>query len=354
MTQPNPDLRKALDLALAKIDKDFGKGSAIVGENYRQDGIEVVSTGALPLDIALGIGGIPLGRVTEITGPEASGKTTFCYAVIAQAQKEGGICAFIDTEHAFDPAYAKRVGVDVENLVISQPDNAEQALDIAITLVNSGAMKVIVFDSVAAMVPRAELQGEMGDSSVGLQARLMSKALRTLTPALNRNNTAMIFTNQIREKIGVMFGSPETSPGGRALKFYASIRLDIRRIGQVKEGTDIVGNETRVKVIKNKLASPFKQVEFRIRYGEGFDTPSILLEMGQEVGMVKKSGAFFELLESGHGGKIQGMANARAWLVENPVYMEKLDNRIRAHYLEGVEVTPDEPITEEMPDDPDF
>ncbi len=288
------DKSKALDAALSQIERTFGKGSIMrLGKNDKSMDVETVSTGSLGLDIALGIGGLPRGRVVEIYGPESSGKTTLALHCLAEAQKKGGICAFIDAEHALDPIYARKLGVNVDDLLISQPDAGEQALEIADTLVRSGAVDVLVIDSVAALVPRAELEGEMGDSQPGLQARLMSQALRKLTASINRSNTMVIFINQIRMKIGVMYGSPETTTGGHALKFYASVRLDIRRIGAIKERDEVVGNQTRVKVVKNKLAPPFKQVEFDIMYGEGVSKSGELVDLGVKAGVVEKSGAWF-------------------------------------------------------------
>src|SRR5499427_6153299 len=288
------DKSKALDAALSQIERNFGKGSIMrLGKANRSMDVETVSTGSLGLDIALGIGGLPRGRVVEIYGPESSGKTTLALHCLAEAQKKGGICAFIDAEHALDPIYARKLGVNVDELLISQPDAGEQALEIADTLVRSGAIDVLVIDSVAALVPRAELEGEMGDSQPGLQARLMSQALRKLTASINRSNTMVVFINQIRMKIGVMYGSPETTTGGNALKFYASVRLDIRRIGVIKEREEVVGNQTRVKVVKNKLAPPFKQVEFDIMYGEGISKTGELVDLGVKAGVVEKSGAWF-------------------------------------------------------------
>ncbi|MCX7320372.1 MAG: recombinase RecA, partial [Hyphomicrobiales bacterium] len=288
------DKSKALAAALSQIERQFGKGSVMkLGKNDRSMDIEVISTGSLGLDIALGVGGLPRGRVVEIYGPESSGKTTLALHCVAEAQKKGGICAFIDAEHALDPVYARKLGVNVDELLISQPDHGEQALEIADTLVRSGAVDILIVDSVAALVPRAELEGEMGDALPGLQARLMSQALRKLTASINKSNTMVIFINQIRMKIGVMYGSPETTTGGNALKFYASVRLDIRRIGAIKERDEVVGNSTRVKVVKNKLAPPFKQVEFDIMYGEGVSKMGELVDLGVKAGIVEKSGAWF-------------------------------------------------------------
>jgi recombination protein RecA len=319
---------KALDAALAQIERAFGKGSIMkLGQRETLE-IEAISTGSLSLDIALGIGGLPKGRIVEIYGPESSGKTTLALHCVAEAQKKGGTCAFIDAEHAMDPGYAKKLGVDVENLLISQPDAGEQALEIADTLVRSGAIDVLVIDSVAALVPKAELEGEMGDSLPGLQARLMSQALRKLTASISKSNTLVIFINQIRMKIGVMFGNPETTTGGNALKFYASVRLDIRRIGAIKEREDVVGNQTRVKVVKNKVAPPFKVVEFDIMYGEGVSKVGELVDLGVKAGIVEKSGSWF----SYDGQRIgQGRENAKTFLREHPEVADKIEHAIRAN-----------------------
>jgi recombination protein RecA len=321
------DKSKALDAALSQIERNFGKGSIMrLGKNSKSMDVETVSTGSLGLDIALGIGGLPRGRVVEIYGPESSGKTTLALHCLAEAQKKGGICAFIDAEHALDPIYARKLGVNVDDLLISQPDAGEQALEIADTLVRSGAVDVLVIDSVAALVPRAELEGEMGDSQPGLQARLMSQALRKLTASINRSNTMVIFINQIRMKIGVMYGSPETTTGGHALKFYASVRLDIRRIGAIKERDEVVGNQTRVKVVKNKLAPPFKQVEFDIMYGEGVSKNGELIDLGVKAGVVEKSGAWFSYDSQRIG---QGRENAKLFLKDNPDIAAKIEIAIR-------------------------
>jgi recombination protein RecA len=321
------DKSKALDAALSQIERNFGKGSIMrLGKNDKSMDIDTVSTGSLGLDIALGIGGLPRGRVVEIYGPESSGKTTLALHVLAEAQKNGGICAFIDAEHALDPIYARKLGVNVDDLLISQPDAGEQALEIADTLVRSGAVDVLVIDSVAALVPRAELEGEMGDSQPGLQARLMSQALRKLTASINRSHTMVIFINQIRMKIGVMYGSPETTTGGHALKFYASVRLDIRRIGAIKERDEVVGNQTRVKVVKNKLAPPFKQVEFDIMYGEGVSKTGELIDLGVKAGVVEKSGAWFSYDSQRIG---QGRENAKAFLKANPDIAAKIETAVR-------------------------
>ncbi len=320
------DREKALEAALAQIDRAFGKGSAMKLGSREAIEIEAVSTGSLGLDIALGIGGLPRGRIVEIFGPESSGKTTLALHAIAEAQKTGGTAAFIDAEHALDPIYAKKLGVNIDQLIVSQPDTGEQALEIADTLVRSNAVDVLVIDSVAALVPRAEIEGEMGDSHVGLQARLMSQALRKITGSINRSHCLVIFINQIRMKIGVMYGSPETTTGGNALKFYASVRLDIRRTGQVKDREDIVGNATRVKVVKNKVAPPFKQVEFDIMYGEGISKNGEILDLGVKAGLVEKSGAWFSYDSIRIG---QGRENAKNWLKDNPEMAAKLEQQIR-------------------------
>jgi recombination protein RecA len=321
------DKSKALDAALSQIERNFGKGSIMrLGKNNKSMDVDTVSTGSLGLDIALGIGGLPRGRVVEIYGPESSGKTTLALHCLAEAQKKGGICAFIDAEHALDPIYARKLGVNVDDLLISQPDTGEQALEIADTLVRSGAVDVLVIDSVAALVPRAELEGEMGDSQPGLQARLMSQALRKLTASINRSNTMVIFINQIRMKIGVMYGSPETTTGGHALKFYASVRLDIRRIGAIKERDEVVGNQTRVKVVKNKLAPPFKQVEFDIMYGEGISKMGEIIDLGVKAGVVEKSGAWFSYDSQRIG---QGRENAKVFLKANPDIATKIETMVR-------------------------
>jgi recombination protein RecA len=325
---------KALDMALAGIEKQFGKGSVMKMGEKTTLGIETVPTGALALDLALGVGGLPRGRVVEIYGPESSGKSTLAMHVVAEAQRNGGICAYVDAEHAMDPIYARAIGVDVDELLISQPDTGEQALEITDMLVRSGALDVIVIDSVAALTPRAEIEGDMGDSHVGLQARLMSQALRKLTANLNKTNTICIFINQLREKIGVMFGSPETTPGGRALKFYSSVRLDIRRIESIKDGVEIVGNRTRVKVVKNKVAPPFKQAEFDIMYGKGISREGSLLDIGVDLGFVKKSGAWYTYEGEQLG---QGRENAKSFLVDNPEIMVEVSERILKQVGIGVD-----------------
>ncbi|MGB4951845.1 MAG: recombinase RecA [Rhizobiaceae bacterium] len=321
------DKSKALDAALSQIERAFGKGSIMkLGKNEQVVEIETISTGSLGLDIALGVGGLPKGRIIEIYGPESSGKTTMALHTIAEAQKKGGICAFVDAEHALDPIYARKLGVNLEDLLISQPDTGEQALEIADTLVRSGAIDVLVIDSVAALTPRAEIEGEMGDSLPGLQARLMSQALRKLTASISRSNTMVIFINQLRMKIGVMFGSPETTTGGNALKFYASVRLDIRRIGAVKDRDEVVGNQTRVKVVKNKLAPPFKQVEFDIMYGEGVSKTGELVDLGVKAGIVEKSGAWFSYNSERLG---QGRENAKLFLKDNPSVAAEIELALR-------------------------
>ena len=321
------DKSKALSAALSQIERQFGKGSVMkLGKNDRSMDIETVSSGSIGLDIALGVGGLPKGRIVEIYGPESSGKTTLALHCVAEAQKRGGICAFIDAEHALDPVYARKLGVNIDDLLISQPDTGEQALEICDTLVRSGAVEVMVVDSVAALVPRAELEGEMGDNQPGMQARLMSQALRKLTASISRSNTMVIFINQIRMKIGVMYGSPETTTGGNALKFYASVRLDIRRIGAIKERDEVVGNQTRVKVVKNKLAPPFKQVEFDIMYGEGVSKMGEIIDLGVKAGIVEKSGSWFSHDSQRIG---QGRENAKAFLRNNPDIASRIEAAIR-------------------------
>jgi recombination protein RecA len=316
---------KALEMAMGQIEKQFGKGSIMRMGDKTSMAIEVVSTGALALDIALGVGGLPRGRIVEIYGPESSGKSTLAMHVVAEAQRNGGICAYVDAEHAMDPIYAAAIGVNVDDLLISQPDTGEQALEIADTLVRSGALDVLVIDSVAALTPRAEIEGEMGDSHVGLQARLMSQALRKMTASLSRSNTVAVFINQLREKIGVMYGSPETQPGGRALKFYSSVRLDIRRIESIKDGAEVVGNRTRVKVVKNKCSAPFKQSEFDIMYGRGISREGSLLDVAVDLGFVKKSGAWFTYEGEQLG---QGRENAKQFLTEHPEVMVEINEKI--------------------------
>ncbi len=326
-TKPDLEKNKALDAAMAQIERAFGKGSIMrMGAKGGNEAIEVIPSGSLGLDLALGIGGLPRGRVIEIYGPESSGKTTLALHAIAEAQKRGGVCAFVDAEHALDPIYARKLGVDIDNLLISQPDTGEQGLEIADTLVRSGSIDVLVIDSVAALVPRAELEGEMGDSHVGLHARLMSQALRKITGSVARSNTMLIFLNQIRLKIGVMFGNPETTTGGNALKFYASIRMEIRRTGSIKEREEVTGNHTRVKVVKNKLAPPFRQVEFDIMFGEGISKAGELIDLGVKAGVVEKSGAWFSYDSTRIG---QGRENAKQYLRDNPKTAEAIEKKIR-------------------------
>lgn len=324
------DKLKALDAAISQIEKQYGKGSVMkLGDESNRMNVETVPTGALSLDIALGLGGLPKGRIIEIYGPESSGKTTVALHAVAEVQKRGGIAGFIDAEHALDPAYAKNIGVDIDNLYISQPDNGEQALEITETMVRSGAVDIVIVDSVAALVPKAEIDGDMGDSHVGLQARLMSQALRKLTAAINRSNCIVIFINQLREKVGVMFGNPETTTGGRALKFYSSVRLDVRRIESLKQGGEIVGNRTRIKVVKNKVAPPFKEAEFDIMFGEGISKEGDILDLASELGIVNKSGAWYAY----NGDKIgQGRENAKTYLKENPQVCQEIEEKVRAHY----------------------
>ena len=330
----NMDRQKALEAALAQIDRAFGKGSAMKLGSREAMEIEAISTGSLGLDIALGIGGLPRGRIIEIYGPESSGKTTLALHAIAEAQKNGGTAAFVDAEHALDPVYAKKLGVDIDELIVSQPDTGEQALEIVDTLVRSNAIDVLVVDSVAALVPRAEIEGEMGDSHVGLQARLMSQALRKLTGSISKSRCMVIFINQVRMKIGVMYGNPETTTGGNALKFYASVRLDIRRTGQIKDKEDIIGNTTKVKVVKNKVAPPFKQIEFDIMYGEGISKVGEILDLGVKAGIVEKAGAWFSYDSVRIG---QGRENSKTFLKQNPEMMERLEKAIRGKTAEVAE-----------------
>ena len=333
----NDDQKKALDAVLKQLDKQYGKGSVMrLGDKPAQTNIPAVSTGSLGLDIALGIGGLPLGRIVEIYGPESSGKTTLTLQVIAEAQKQGGTAAFIDAEHALDPIYAKKLGVDTENLYVTQPDTGEQALEITDALVRSGAFSVIVIDSVAALTPKAEIEGEMGDSHMGLQARLMSQALRKLTANIQKANTLVIFINQIRMKIGVMFGSPETTTGGNALKFYASVRMDIRRIGSIKDGDEVLGNQTRVKVVKNKVSPPFKQAEFEILYGQGISRSGEIIQLGVDAGLIDKSGAWY----SYNGEKIgQGKEKVRTFLNEHPEIAEHIEAQLREKFIGSDQAT---------------
>ncbi len=326
--------KKALDAAIAKLEKDFGKGAVMkLGESGAHVSVETVPTGCLSLDLALGLGGVPKGRIVEIYGPESSGKTTVALHMIAEVQKRGGIAGFIDAEHALDPVYAKNIGVDIDELYISQPDSGDQALEITETMVRSGAMDIIVVDSVAALVPKQEIEGDMGDSHVGLQARLMSQALRKLTPVISKSNCVVIFINQLREKVGVMFGNPETTTGGRALKFYSSVRMDVRRIETLKQSGEMVGNRTRVKIVKNKIAPPFKEAEFDIMFGKGISKEGDILDLATKLDLVNKSGAWYAY----NGDKIgQGRENAKIYLGQHPEIMEELEEKIRAHYhLDG-------------------
>ena len=344
------DKKEALDNALRQIEKDFGKGSIMrLGDAKANMNVEVISTGILPLDIALGVGGVPRGRIVEVYGPESSGKTTVTLHMIAEAQKAGGIAAFIDAEHALDPVYAQKLGVDIDELLVSQPDTGEQALDIVEALVRSGAIDIIVVDSVAALVPKAEIDGDMGDSHVGLQARLMSQAMRKLTGIISKSRTTAVFINQIREKVGVIFGNPETTTGGRALKFYASVRLDVRKIDTLKQGQDVIGNRTRIKVVKNKVAPPFKQAEFDIMYGEGVSKLSSIVDMGVEMDIIDKSGAWF----SYNGARLgQGKENAKAALAEQPELLAEIESRIRTSLMAPVveEQMDEAPASEEAQD----
>lgn len=331
----NEDKKKALDAAIAKLEKDFGKGTVMkLGDPAAQVSVETIPTGSLSLDIALGLGGVPRGRVVEIYGPESSGKTTVALHMISEVQKKGGIAGFIDAEHALDPVYARNIGVDIDELYISQPDSGDQALEIAETMARSGAMDIIVIDSVAALVPKQEIEGDMGDSHVGLQARLMSQALRKLTPVISKSNCVVIFINQLREKVGVMFGNPETTTGGRALKFYSSVRMDVRRIETLKQSGEMVGNRTRVKIVKNKIAPPFKEAEFDIMFGKGISKEGDILDLAVKCDLVSKSGAWFAY----NGDKIgQGRENAKTYLSEHPEIMEELEQKIRVHYHIGAE-----------------
>ena len=331
--------KKDLSNALTQIERAYGKGAIMRMGSENRVAVAAISTGAVNLDAAIGIGGVPRGRISEIYGPESSGKTTICLQVIANAQRSGGIAAFIDAEHALDIGYARKLGVDVDNLLVSQPDTGEQALEIAEVLIRSNAIDVVVIDSVAALVPRAEIEGEMGDTHVGLQARLMSQALRKLTGAVNRSRTSVIFTNQIREKVGVMFGSPETTSGGRALKFYASLRMDIRRIGAIKDGQDVIGNRTRVKVVKNKVAPPFRQAEFDILYNEGVSHLALLVDLGSEMDVIEKSGAWYSYGDMRLG---QGKENAKNFLAENPDVAAEVDTRVKAALGMGDDPEPEE------------
>ncbi len=345
----NEDKKKALDAAIAKLEKDFGKGTVMkLGDPKAQVAVETIPTGSLSLDLALGLGGVPRGRIVEVYGPESSGKTTVALHMIAEVQKRGGIAGFIDAEHALDPVSAKNIGVDIDELYISQPDSGDQALEITETMVRSGAMDIIVVDSVAALVPKQEIEGDMGDSHVGLQARLMSQALRKLTPVISKSNCVVIFINQLREKVGVMFGNPETTTGGRALKFYASIRMDVRRIETLKQSGDMVGNRTRVKVVKNKIAPPFKEAEFDIMFGKGISREGDILDLAVELKLVSKSGAWFDY----NGDKIgQGRENAKTYLKEHPDVMEELEKKIRSHYNIGEDAQLEDKNVKPMPKD---
>ena len=334
MVNENPEKKKALEIAMGQIEKQFGKGSVMKLGDFQAMNIEAIPTGALGLDIALGIGGVPRGRIVEIYGPESSGKTTLALHVIAEAQKMNGEAAFIDAEHALDPVYAKHLGVDIDNLIVSQPDTGEQALEITEALIRSGALDVIVVDSVAALVPKAEIDGDMGDSHIGLQARLMSQALRKLAGAINKSKTVLIFINQLREKVGIMFGNPETTTGGRALKYYASVRLDIRKIENIKQDGEVVGNRARVKVVKNKVAPPFREAEFDIVYGKGISKEGNILDIGVNLDIVEKSGSWF----SYNGERIgQGRENVKNYLRENPEMMKEIEEKIRSKFSEAFE-----------------
>jgi recombination protein RecA len=349
MAEKNEEKLKALDLAISQIDRQFGKGSVMrLGDSKETSSVPAISTGSISLDVALGVGGVPRGRVVEVYGPESSGKTTLALHIIAEAQKAGGIAAFVDAEHAMDPKYAKALGVDTDDLLVSQPDTGEQALEITETLVRSGALDVIVIDSVAALVPRAEIEGEMGDAQMGLQARLMSQALRKLTGAISKSKTCVVFINQIREKIGVMFGNPETTTGGRALKFYSSVRIDIRRIGAIKDGTDIIGNRTKAKVVKNKIAPPFKDAEFDIMYGKGISKAGDLLDLGVELGIIEKSGTWYSYGEDRIG---QGRENVKRFLEEpeNKDIFSKIEQTVK----EKMDMFPSESSSEEQPSSQD-
>ena len=339
MANANEEKKKALDAAIAKLEKDFGKGAVMkLGDSGAHVNVETVPTGCLSLDLALGLGGVPKGRIIEVYGPESSGKTTVALHMIAEVQKRGGIAGFVDAEHALDPVYAKNIGVDIDELYISQPDSGDQALEIAETMVRSGAMDIIVIDSVAALVPRQEIEGDMGDSHVGLQARLMSQALRKLTPVISKSNCVVIFINQLREKVGVMFGNPETTTGGRALKFYASVRMDVRRIETLKQSGEMIGNRTRIKIVKNKIAPPFKEAEFDIMFGKGISKSGDILDLAANCDVVKKSGAWYAY----EGEKIgQGRENAKSFLEANPEIMDEIEKKVRTHYHLGAEYAED-------------
>jgi len=343
MPEEKDEKRKALELAMTQLDRQYGKGSVMWLGDDRAEGIDVISTGSISLDAALGVGGVPRGRIIEIFGPESSGKTTLALHIVAEAQRKGGLAAFIDAEHALDAKYSRQLGVDVDNLLISQPDTGEQALEITETLVRSGALDVVVIDSVAALVPRAEIEGEMGDAQMGLQARLMSQAMRKLTAAISKSATSVVFINQIREKIGVMFGSPETTTGGRALKFYATVRLDIRRVASIKDGESVIGNRTKVKVVKNKVASPFREAEFDIIYGEGISKIGDLLDLAVNAKIIEKSGTWFSYGEERLG---QGRENVKRYLMQNPEMVNIIERRVRES-LGLIPAVPQEPAKEE-------
>ncbi len=348
----NSEKRKALDVAMSQIEKQFGKGSVMKLGDFKSMEVEAISTGALNLDIALGIGGIPRGRIVEIYGPESSGKTTLALHAVAEAQKLGGEAAFIDAEHALDPAYAKKIGVDVDNLIVSQPDTGEQALEIAEALIRSGAIDIVVVDSVAALVPKAEIDGDMGDAHVGLQARLMSQALRKLAGTINKTNAIIIFINQLREKVGVMFGNPETTAGGRALKYYASVRMDIRRIESIKQDGEVIGNRTRVKIVKNKVAPPFREAEFDIIYGKGISKEGSILDLAVNLDIIEKSGSWF----SYNGEKIgQGRENVKKYIADNPKFMEEVEKKVRDNFNKAFEnaLIEEEKVDDESEDDPE-
>jgi len=343
------DKTKALDAALAQIEKQFGKGSVMkLGDSGKNMNVETIPTGSLSLDIALGLGGIPKGRIVEIYGPESSGKTTVALHMVAEVQKRGGVAGFIDAEHALDPVYASKIGVDIDNLYISQPDNGEQALEITETLVRSGAVDIIIVDSVAALVPKAEIDGDMGDSHVGLQARLMSQALRKLTAVISKSNCVVIFINQLREKVGVMFGNPETTTGGRALKFYASVRLDVRRIETLKQAGEVIGNRTRIKVVKNKIAPPFKEAEFDIMFGQGISREGDVLDLSANLGIINKSGAWYAYNDAKIG---QGRENAKQYLKDNPEIFAEVEAKVRAHYGLQQDGVPAEASQDEKPEE---
>ncbi len=344
MSNENPEKRKALEAAMGQIEKQFGKGSIMKLGEFNAMNVEAVPTGALSLDIALGIGGVPRGRIIEIFGPESSGKTTLALHIIAEAQKLGGEAAFIDAEHALDPVYSKKLGVDIENLIVSQPDTGEQALEIAEALIRSGALDIIVVDSVAALVPKAEIDGDMGDSHIGLQARLMSQALRKLAGAVNKSKTVIIFINQLREKVGIMFGNPETTPGGRALKYYSSVRLDIRKIENLKQDGEVIGNRARVKVVKNKVAPPFREAEFDIIYGEGISKAGNVLDMAVNLDIIEKSGSWFSYKGERLG---QGRENVKLYLKENPEVMEEVEAKVKENFAQAFEQSLTEPSLDE-------